>query len=119
LIGVDFDQFQQIDGPRATEWRQHILTSVVKHFDVAIYETMREFAEGRFTPGSHDDDLGSDAIEMSYSGGRIDPYRSQIEALRGRIVRGEISIPCVPEDRIEQAAELGLPPDACVHSSIP
>jgi len=119
VIGVDFDQFVTVGGPRAAEWRQHILTSVVKHADIAVYEAVREFAEGRFTPGSQDYGLASNALELSYSGGGIEPYRSQIEALRGRIVSGEIDIPCLPEDRLVQAAALGLPAGACVHSSIP
>jgi basic membrane lipoprotein Med (substrate-binding protein (PBP1-ABC) superfamily)/DNA-binding SARP family transcriptional activator len=119
VIGVDFDQIVMVGGPRAVEWRRHILTSVVKHVDIAVYEAIREFAEGRFTPGSQDYGLASNALELSYSGGRIEPYRSQIETLHARIVSGVINIPCLPEDRLVQAATLGLPAGACVHSSIP
>jgi basic membrane lipoprotein Med (substrate-binding protein (PBP1-ABC) superfamily)/DNA-binding SARP family transcriptional activator len=114
VIGVDFDQYETVGGPRGPSWQRHILTSMVKRLDVAVYETMRQFAEGDFSAEAVEYNLASNGIELSYSGGRIDQYRTQIDALRERIINGEITVPCLPEDRVQQAAELGLAADGCV-----
>jgi basic membrane protein A len=90
---------------------------VVKRIDIAIYDTMQQFAEGKFSPDAREYDLASNGIEISYSGGRINQYRSQIEELRDRIISGDIRVPCLPDDRQRQAAELGLSADACASFS--
>jgi basic membrane protein A len=119
VIGVDFDQYLTVGGLRGPNWQRHILTSVVKRIDVAIYETMQQFVEGNYSAEAVEYDLASNGIELSYSGGRIDQYKTQIEALREGIISGEISVPCLPDDRVQQAAELGLAADGCVDFSRP
>jgi basic membrane protein A len=106
-IGVDTDQYF-VGGINEAAWQEHILTSMVKRTDVAVYETLEDEAEEAFTPGSKVFDLASGGVELSYSGGYIEPYRSQLEDLRDMIVAGDIEVPCVPASRAAQAAELGL-----------
>jgi basic membrane lipoprotein Med (substrate-binding protein (PBP1-ABC) superfamily)/DNA-binding SARP family transcriptional activator len=117
VIGVDLDQYTTVRGLRASAWREHILTSVVKRFDRAVYDALTEFAEGRFRPGTRELDLASGAIELAYAGNRIDAYRPRIEELREAIIAGEIVAPCLPVDRVEQAAAVGLSADRCVDFS--
>jgi hypothetical protein len=42
-------------------------------------------------------------VDISYSGGFIDDIRPQNEALRERIISGEVAVPVVPEDRAPAA----------------
>jgi len=96
-IGVDTDQYEttrDLAGSLgAQRWRPHILTSMVKSFDVGIYAVLRDFARGEFTPGRHDLDLASGSVDISYSGGFIDQLRPQIEAYREAIINGDIQVP--------------------------
>jgi len=106
-IGVDTDQYF-VGGINEAAWQEHILTSMLKRIDVAVFETLEDEAEDTFTPGSKVFDLASGGVELSYSGGYIEPYRSQLEDLRDMIVAGDIEVPCVPASGAAQAAELGL-----------
>lgn len=116
VIGVDSDQYETV-GFRRSAWREHILTSVVKRFDRAVYDALTDFADGSFRPGTRQLDLASGAMELAYSGNRIGQYRGRIDELREGIVRGDIKVPCWPDDRIEQLSALGLSPERCVDSS--
>ena len=104
-IGVDTDQYF-IGGINEAAWQGHILTSMLKRMDVAVYETLEDEAEGTLAPGSKIFDLASGGVELSYSGGYIEPYRTQLEDLRAMIIAGEIDVPCIPASKATQAAEL-------------
>jgi basic membrane lipoprotein Med (substrate-binding protein (PBP1-ABC) superfamily)/DNA-binding SARP family transcriptional activator len=99
-IGVDTDQYettQYLEGSLGAEdWRPHILTSMVKPIDVAIYDFLADYARGDFRPGRRELGLANGGIDISYSGGFIDHLRPQLEALRADIVAGEIQVPSVP-----------------------
>ena len=116
-IGVDTDQYQTVGllpgAIDASAWESHILTSVVKGIDTAIYNVLAEYAQGTFTPGTRKEGLEAGGIGISYSGGYIDDIRDELEALKAKIIAGEIDVPCVPEDRLDAAAELGIGPDDC------
>ncbi len=85
-IGVDIDQ---------SFLGSHILTSVVKRYDVAIYSELRALKEGRFRTG------GTASLGLKQMGvglGRISPkvpqaYLRKLGAIRDRIARGEITVP--------------------------
>jgi basic membrane lipoprotein Med (substrate-binding protein (PBP1-ABC) superfamily)/DNA-binding SARP family transcriptional activator len=105
-IGVDTDQYRSLlqldflsDAFDLEAWQQHVLTSMVKRLDRAIYAGLQDYARGRLTPGVRQFDLAAGGVEISYSGGFIDDIRPQIEALRERIVSGEIVVPVVPEGK--------------------
>jgi basic membrane lipoprotein Med (substrate-binding protein (PBP1-ABC) superfamily)/DNA-binding SARP family transcriptional activator len=106
-IGVDTDQFY-IGGINEAAWQEHILTSMVKRADIPVYETLRDEAQGSFDAGTHEFGLASGALELSYSGGYIEPYRARLEELRDSIIAGEIRVPCIPADREEDADALGI-----------
>ena len=99
-IGVDTDQYettQYLEGSLGAEaWRPHILTSMVKTFDVAIYDFLADYARGEFSPGRREMSLANGGVDISYSGGFIDHLRPQLEALRAGIVSGEIRVPSAP-----------------------
>jgi len=106
-IGVDTDQYY-IGGINEATWQEHILTSMVKRVDVPVYETLEDEAEGSFTGGELVFGLASGALELSYSGGYIEPYRTRLGELSDLIVGGEITVPCIPADREQEAAALGI-----------
>jgi basic membrane lipoprotein Med (substrate-binding protein (PBP1-ABC) superfamily) len=106
-IGVDVDQYF-IGGINEAAWQEHILTSMLKRIDVAVYESLADEADGTFTAGAHLLGLESDAVGLAYSGGYLEPDRGRLDELRDRIIGGEIVVPCVPDNRSAQAAELGI-----------
>jgi basic membrane protein A len=116
-IGVDTDQYQTVrllpGQLNAEAWRAHILTSVVKGIDVGIYDVLAEWANGTFKPGVRKDGLETGFVGLAYSGGYIDDFRAELEALATKIIAGEIDVPCIPEDRLDAATELGIGPDDC------
>lgn len=118
-IGADEDQFNTVVTlpglSDAERWRAHILTSVLKQLDQAVYEALRQHADGQFTPGSWDWGLASGASGISYSGGHLDSVRPQLESFKRRIISGDIQVPCIPESRREQAAALGIGAGECYH----
>jgi basic membrane protein A len=100
-IGVDSDQHQTVlrlpGVMRAERWQPHILTSVEKRMDTAVHEVLRDLANRSFAPGTHQLDLASGHLGLSYSGGYLDELRAELEALEAAVIRGEIQVPCLPE----------------------
>lgn len=88
-IGVDTDQSSL--GP-------HILTSVVKRLDVAVFDTVQAFQEGRFrTPGDTIFELRGKGVGL----GKVSPrvpraYLRVLERIRAEIVAGTIRVPSTP-----------------------
>ncbi len=87
-IGVDSDQSHL--APEA------VLTSMLKHVDLAVYQASRDVAQGKFTSG--DQVLGLKEGGVGYSEVRVDfPGKAEalqkVEELRKRIVAGELKVP--------------------------
>jgi basic membrane protein A len=87
-IGVDSDQFHL--APNA------VLTSMVKHVDLAVYDAIRELTAGQFHPG--DSALGLKEGGVGYAEVRLDfPGKAEalakVEAIREKIISGEIKVP--------------------------
>lgn len=115
-IGVDSDQYEtvlRLPGTDAEAWQTHILTSVLKGIEAQTYEVVAQHARGEFTPGSWRWGLATGTLDLSYSGGYIDDIRAAIEELKAKIIAGEIDVPCIPEEKLELAGELGIDPDDC------
>ena len=116
-IGVDSDQYEtswQLPGAvHPEEWRRHILTSVIKRLDIAVYEVISDFTTGELAPGKITFDLASRAVDISYSGRYLDDVFSQIEDARSQINDGTVIVPCAPSDRVEQARQEGFSDDYC------
>jgi basic membrane protein A len=116
-IGVDSDQYWTVatlsGAVHPEEWRTHILTSVIKRLDIAMYEVIADFIRGDLAPGKITFDLASRAVDISYSGRYLDDVFTQIEDARAQINDGTVVVPCIPNDRIEQARQIGLAEDHC------
>jgi basic membrane lipoprotein Med (substrate-binding protein (PBP1-ABC) superfamily)/DNA-binding SARP family transcriptional activator len=117
-IGVDTDQYNTVlqlpqSGANARQWQSHILTSVVKGIDTEVYTAVADYGRGKFTPGTWKWGLASGALGLSYSGGYIDDLRSEIEALKAKIISGAIKVPCIPTEKAQQALDIGIAPGEC------
>jgi basic membrane protein A and related proteins len=88
-IGVDSDQY--LTAP--PDEQPYILTSMLKHVDVAVYDTIKAFAAGQFKGGYQTFDLAKDGVGYSTSGGFIDDIKTQLEDLKAKIISGEIKVP--------------------------
>ena len=116
-IGADTDQYITVGllpgAVHAEAWKDHILTSVLRRMDVAVYEVIVDFARGEFQPGPRTFDLASGGIDISYSGGYIEDIRPQLEAAREQIIAGRIVVPCFPVERKAIAREMEYPENLC------
>ena len=100
VIGVDGDQFELVRlMPGVTDpngWRAHILTSVLKRWDQAVFAILGQYAHDTLRPGVVSLDLTSDGVGISYSGGYIDDIKPRLEELKAEIIAGQIAVPCLP-----------------------
>ena len=117
VIGVDSDQYVTVeDNPANVDWQAwqpHILTSVLKRMDTAVYDVLAQYAGGNLATGTRRLGLAAHAVDLSTSGGFIDGLRSDIDTWRARIVAGSVAVPCVPVGREAQAGALGVNPTGC------
>ena len=92
-IGVDADQHDDMPGV--------VVTSMVKRVEVAVYDTIQQTRDGQFRGGLTSFGLHENGVDWVHTG----PHASRIpraviarvEALRGRIVSGEIHVPATRE----------------------
>lgn len=89
-IGVDSDQYNQ---PAVAGVKDHILTSMVKHVDVAVYDFVKSVADGTFKAGTKQYNLENDGVGYATSGGHIDDIKAKLDELKAKIVSGEIKVP--------------------------
>jgi basic membrane protein A len=93
-IGVDSDQFQTVDDPALQEV---IMTSMLKRVDNAVAAFIGAFVDGSLTGGEDVvNDLESEGIGLSTSGGQIEDIQDQIDDFRQQIIDGEIEVPTTP-----------------------
>ncbi|TML01053.1 MAG: BMP family ABC transporter substrate-binding protein [Actinobacteria bacterium] len=88
-IGVDSDQYLTA----AADEQPYILTSMIKRVDVSVYDTIKEFLDGKFQGGTRFFGLKDGAIGYSTSGGNIDDIKNQLEDLKAKIISGQIKVP--------------------------
>ncbi len=91
-IGVDSDQYLTA----TPEQQAHILTSMLKRVDVAVFETAKAVQNGDLTGGFKVFDLKVDGVGYSTSGGYLDEFVEQLDALKAEIVAGTIVVPTAP-----------------------
>ncbi len=89
-IGVDSDQYNQ---PAVAGVKQHILTSMVKHVDLSVFDFVESVAKGTFKAGTTTYDLKNDGVGYSSSGGNVDDIKAKLDELKAKIVSGEIKVP--------------------------
>ena len=91
-IGVDSDQW----ATATPDQQAHILTSMLKRVDVAVFETVKAAKEGTLTGGFATYDLKVDGVGYSTSGGYLDDVKDQLEKIKAEIVAGTIVVPTAP-----------------------
>jgi basic membrane lipoprotein Med (substrate-binding protein (PBP1-ABC) superfamily)/DNA-binding SARP family transcriptional activator len=106
-IGVDTDWYEDLSHNLMTispgAWRSHVLTSVRKRFDLAVYEALQTVAAGDQPPPVTAYDLRSGFVDISFEGGFLNDVRPLIDDQRRRIVNGQLRVPCLPSDHVEVA----------------
>jgi basic membrane protein A and related proteins len=91
-IGVDSDQY--LTAPEGQ--KEHILTSMLKRIDSAVFLYVQAFVDGAVPSGNVTYDLASDGVGYSTSGGFIDDIKADIDAAAEKIKSGEIKVPTAP-----------------------
>jgi basic membrane protein A len=88
-IGVDSDQFHEEPG--------HVLTSMVKRVDVAVFDAVQSLQDGEFAGGVRDFGLKEDGVGFVYDDNNRDriPARvaRRVQQIRDAVIRGEIEVP--------------------------
>ncbi len=91
-IGVDSDQYLTA----TPDQQAHILTSMLKRVDVAVFETVKAAQDGTLAGGFATYDLKVDGVGYSTSGGYLDDIVAQLEEIKAAIISGEITVPTAP-----------------------
>lgn len=87
-IGVDSDQYKTAD-PAV---RDIILTSMVKHVEVAVYDYIAAVASNDLSKLPKIFDLKVDGVGYSTSGGHVDDIVGQLDAYKAAIIAGKITV---------------------------
>ena len=96
-IGVDADQSLTVP---ASE-RPHILTSMTKRVDVAIFGTIRALIGGAWKPGPQVFGLKEGGVGYAvnqYNKALLGPYVPKLEALKKDIMAGKIKVPATKQE---------------------
>jgi basic membrane protein A and related proteins len=106
VVGVDSDQ--------AHVAPHNVLTSMVKHGDLAVYEGARDVVAGRFTAGDLALGLKEGGVGLAPLGGDAVPEitpqlkaqaLAEVEKLKAAIIAGTLAVPATPDE-----AERFVPP---------
>lgn len=93
-IGVDSDQYETVGD---ASLQPVIMTSVLKRVDNAVEAYIGSFVDGSVEGGADVvNDLSTEGVGLSYSGGFIDDIQSTIDDYTQQIVDGEITVPETP-----------------------
>ena len=101
VIGVDSDQSHVAPA--------NVLTSMVKHVDVAVYRAVKDVLDGRFAGGDVVLGLAEGGVGLAPIGSMITgPERAnavvELDRLRAEIVAGQLAIPATLDDLAKSAA---------------
>lgn len=88
-IGVDSDQAGEAPG--------HVLTSMVKRVDVAVFDVIRDFKAGKWQGGVHEFGLADGGVGWVYDDQNRAlipaPVKATVDSLEREIVAGRIHVP--------------------------
>lgn len=90
-IGVDSNQY--LTAP--ADQQEHILSSMLKRVDVAVYGIIEAYVNGEFAAGATTFSLENDGVGYATDGDFIDDVEA-IEALKAEIIAGEVEVPTEP-----------------------
>ncbi len=91
-IGVDSDQY--LTAP--DDQKPHILTSMLKRIDTAVFEAGQAVADDDWQSGFVTYDLEAEGVGYSTEGGFLDDVTDQIDEAGEQIIAGEIEVPTEP-----------------------
>jgi basic membrane protein A and related proteins len=91
-IGVDSDQYKTA----SPALQDVILTSMIKKVDVAVYDFLQSYVDGKTLTGPQVYDLKANGVDYSTSGGYVKDITPQLEKYRQQIVSGQIQVPSKP-----------------------
>ena len=92
-IGVDSDQYNQ---PAVADVKDHILTSMIKRVDLAVYDFVNSVSGNTFQAGTKKYDLSNDGVGYATSGGQVDDIKAKLETYKADIKSGKITVPVKP-----------------------
>ncbi|KNB51620.1 BMP family lipoprotein [Streptomyces caatingaensis] len=92
-IGVDSDQYQQ---PGLEKYKDHILTSVVKNVDVAVFDLIKSVKDGKPITGQKTYLLKDGGVSLATSGGFIDDIKDKLDAAKKDVVDGKVKVKTQP-----------------------
>ena len=90
-IGVDSDQALT----SAADLAPFILTSMIKHVDVAVYETMKDNACGKFKGGDRIFSVKDGGLDYATTGGYLDDVKDKLDKIKADIASGAVKVPSV------------------------
>src|SRR5205085_3515121 len=101
VIGVDSDQAHVAPA--------NVLTSMVKHVDVAVYLAVKDVLDGKFSGGDvvlglAEGGVGLAPIGPMISGAERAAAVVELDRLRAQIVAGRLAVPATLEDLAKSAA---------------
>jgi basic membrane protein A len=91
-IGVDSDQYNTAEA----DVKEVIITSMLKRVDVAVYDFIKNTADGNFTAGKTVFDLKKDGVGYSTTGGKVDDIKSKLDEYKQQIISGAVTVPTTP-----------------------
>jgi basic membrane protein A and related proteins len=94
-IGVDSDQYEVLsDNP---EQQEHILTSMLKRVDTAVFDAIQQAVEGSFVAGFQSFGLAEEGVDYADSNPALsDEIKAEMDAAKQAIIAGEITVPEEP-----------------------
>jgi basic membrane protein A len=93
-IGVDSDQYNQ---KTVAEYKDVIISSMLKRVDVAVYDYIAAVAQNDLTTLPQVFDLKVDGVGYATSGGKIDDEtKSWVESYKQQIIDGKIKVSDTP-----------------------
>jgi basic membrane protein A len=97
-IGMDSDQYLEVQPAE----QPYVLTSMIKKFDVAVYELVHMLVDGDLRPGGRILGLADDAVGYSTTGGHLSTDTvAVLERYREEIVAGSLVVPSAPVGALE------------------
>jgi basic membrane protein A len=91
-IGVDSDQY--LTAPK--DQQPHILTSMLKRVDVAVYDYINASAAGDVSTLPKVFDLKVDGVGYATTGDHVADIAPQLDAYKAAIINGQITVPSTP-----------------------
>jgi basic membrane protein A and related proteins len=92
-IGVDSDQILTV----GADLEPYVMTSMLKRVDVAVYNTIGDYLEGKAKVGTDAVfDLKVNGVAYSTTGGNLEDIKSKLDDLKQQIIDGKITVPTAP-----------------------